>query len=181
MPRKPKNPLKKPEIKVPPSRDMPVTAEMVRTPAILEEIKDYAKEGCTLEQIAGRLMISKSTLYNWTKKYPEVKDVILEGNRVADDRVEQSLYEMCFSHTEREITVEQDPTGAVLKQVIRTKYIPANVQAIQYWLQNRRRDDWKSHQSLEFHAESSVPVQIVYDLDTKKEPSIKTEDNGDMS
>ena len=182
MPRKPKKSLKKPEIEVPPSRDMPVTYETVTQPAILEEIKEYAKDGCTLEQIAHRLLVSKATLYNWTKKYPEVRDVILEGNKVADDRVEQSLYEMCFPHDEKEITIEQDDQGNVVKRIIRTKHIPANAQAIQYWLQNRRRDDWKSHQSLEFSGNTAVPVQIIYDLDTKDKPSVATEkENKDIS
>lgn len=161
-----------PERIIPPSRDTPVTFETVRTPAILEEIREYAKSGCTLEQIAHRLLVTKATLYNWTKKYPELKEVILEGNQVADDRVEQSLYDMCFGYDVREVTVEKDTDGNVIKQVIKTKHIPPNATAIQYWLQNRRRDDWKSHQSLEFHGKSEVPIQIVYDLDTKSKPSI---------
>ena len=177
MARKPKNPLKKPTRVVPPSRDTPVTIETVTQPAILEEIKEYAREGCTLEQIASRLMVNRSTLYKWSRKFPEVNDVIREGNRVADDRVEESLYDMCFPHEEREIIIEKDPqTNQVIKQVIRTKHVPANFQAIQYWLQNRRRDDWKSHQSLEFHGSSTIPVQIVYDLDTKEKPQLDSPD-----
>jgi len=166
----------KPLVKVNPSRDMPVTAETVKNPEILQEILEYAKEGCTLEQIAHRLLVHKDTLYKWTRKFPEVKAVILEGNKVADDRVEMSLYEMCFPQEVKEITVEQDPnTGAVIKQVIRTKHIPANATAIQYWLQNRRKDVWKNHHSLEFQGESTVPINIVYDLNTKEKPDINME------
>lgn len=174
-PKKPKITVdgqEKPLITVP-SRDMPVTADTVKDPAILQEILEYAKEGCTLEQIANRLLVHKDTLYRWSKKYPEVKEVILEGNKVADDRVEMSLYEMCFAHDVKEMIIEQDPvTGAVLKQVIRTKHVPANATAIQYWLQNRRRDEWKNHQALEFTSATAVPVQIVYDLGTKAKPDI---------
>lgn len=156
-----------------PSRDMPVTAENIKDPAILEEIKQYAIEGCTLEQIATRLLVARQTLYSWSKKFPEVKEVICEGNKVADDRVEMSLYEMCFAHDEKEITVEQDDQGRVVKRIIKTKHVPANVTAIQYWLQNRRRDEWKNHQALEVTSASAVPVQIVYDLNTKAKPDIK--------
>ena len=90
--------------------------------------------------------MDRSTLYTWSKKYPEVKDAITEGRKVADDRVEYSLYDMCFSHEEREVVIEKDATGNVVKQIIRTKHVPANVTAIQYWLQNRRRDTWKNRQ-----------------------------------
>lgn len=165
-----------PEREVPKSRDVPVTQETVREPAVLEEIKGYALSGCTMEQIAHRLLITAQTLYKWTKKYPELNDVILEGKRVADDRVEQSLYDMCFGYDVREVTVEKDEDGKVVKQVIRTKHIPPSATAIQYWLQNRRTNDWKSHQSLELHGKSDVPISIVYDLNTKKEPTIKSKD-----
>ena len=165
----------KPTRVINPSRDMPVTAETVKDPAILEEIKEYAKEGCTFEQIANRLLVTRQALYNWTKKFPEVKEVILEGNKVADDRVEMSLYDMCFAHDEKEITVEQDANGQIIKRIIRTKHVPANATAIQYWLQNRRKDVWKNHHSLEFQGDTSFPINIVYDLDTKKKPDINVE------
>lgn len=175
MPRKVKDDVKgqlKPIKVVPPSRDTPVTIETVREPAILQEIEEYAKEGCTLKQIASRLMVHSDTLYKWSKRFPEVEAVLKEGFKVADDRVEQSLYDLCFPHDEREITIEKDENGNVVRQTIRTKHIPANATAIQYWLQNRRRDDWKARQSLEFSGTSAVPVQIVYDLQSKKEPSL---------
>ena len=168
---------KLPERVVPPSRDVPVTADSVQTPAILEEIKGYALEGCTMEQIAHRLLITTQTLYNWTKKYPELKSVILEGKQVADDRVEQSLYDMCFGYDVREVTIEKDTDGNIIKQVIKTRHIPPSATAIQYWLQNRRVDNWKSHQSLELHGKSDIPIQIVYDLDTKAKPSIAKVDD----
>ena len=164
---------KKPVRKINPSRDMPVTFETVKDPAILQEILDYAKEGCTFEQIANRLLVTRQTLYNWTKKYPELRDVINEGNRVADDRVEMSLYDMCFPHDEREVEVEKDASGQVIKQKIRTRHYEPNITAIQYWLQNRRRDVWKNHQSLEFSGNSSVAINIIYDLNTKDKPTIE--------
>lgn len=183
MPRKSKaksiNGTEIPTRVVPPSRDMPVTFETIRNPAILQEIKEYALQGCTMEQIAGRLLVTKQTLYQWTKKYQEVRDVILEGKRVADDRVEQSLYDLCFPHDEKEITIEKDENDNIVKTTIRTKHIPANVTAIQYWLQNRRRDEWKNQQTHEFTGSSAVPVQIVYDLQSKDKPALSNEGSED--
>lgn len=162
---------KKPILEPPPSRDMPVTYETVRNPAIIKEIQEYATNGLTLEQISRRLRVTTCTLYSWSKKYPEVRDAILEGKRVADDRVEYSLYEMCFAHDEKEIVVEKDENGNITKQIIRTKHIPANVTAIQWWLQNRRKDTWQNRQHVDLAGNSAVPVQIVYDLQTKSKPS----------
>lgn len=167
----------KPIRKVNPSRDMPVTAETVKDPAVIQEVLEYAKEGCTFEQIANRLLVTRQALYNWTKKYPELREAINEGNKVADDRVEMSLYEMCFPHDEREVEVEKDATGQVIKQRIRTKHYEPNITAIQYWLQNRRKDVWKNHTSLEFSGNSQLPVNIVYDLNTKDKPVIGGKDD----
>ena len=91
MGRKPKKSVDgepKPTKIINPSRDMPVTSETIKDPAILAEIKDYATEGLTLEQIATRLLVTRQALYNWTKKFPEVKEVIMEGNKVADVSLE---------------------------------------------------------------------------------------------
>ena len=72
------------------------------------------------------------------KKYPEIDQVLSSSKKIADELVEQSLYESCFGRTEREITLEKDGEGNITKQVVKTKYIPPNVQAIQFWLSNRR-------------------------------------------
>lgn len=161
---------------VPPSRDRPVTYETVTQPAILEEIKEYATSGCTMSQIASRLLVSKQTLYTWSKKYPELNAVISEGKKSADDRVEESLYELCFPRDVKEVEVEKDGQGTIIRQKIKTKHYPANPIAIQFWLQNRRKEDWKNQQTMELTGESRFPVQIVYDLDKKEKPDIKTED-----
>ena len=158
---------------VPPSRDMPVTIDTVTNPAILQEIKEYAVSGCTMEQIANRLMVNVATLYRWTNRYVELRDVIIEGKTVADDRVEQSLYDMCFGHDEKEVVVEKDGNNVITKQTIRSRHVEPDVRAIQMWLQNRRPDIWKNRQQLELQKSTEAPFAIVYDLNTKAEPSIR--------
>lgn len=146
----------------------------------LEELSELSKTGKTLAEISEHFGINRTTLYMWSKRYPEMQSALSEGKKVADDRVEQSLYEACFGRTEKEVTIEKDADGNVIKSVVRTRYYPANITAIQYWLSNRRNDTWKARQQLELSGASALPVMFVEDIpnpfknkdnDESKEPS----------
>ena len=112
--------------------------EFAQTPEGLEKIHKLVSQGKTLKEVAQALGTTLNTLYVWRKKYPEIDQVLSSSKKIADELVEQSLYESCFGRTEREITLEKDGEGNITKQVVKTKYIPPNVQAIQFWLSNRR-------------------------------------------
>lgn len=161
------------------SRTTQETQEYLRTPDGQAELTKLSKEGKTLEEIAESFGIVRQTLYVWSKKFPEIQSALSEGKRVADDRVEQSLYESCFGHMEKEIYVEKDGDGNILKQVMRTKYIPPNVTAIQYWLTNRRNDKWKARQQLELKGDSKLPIMFVNNVPNPYEQSQEKESEDD--
>lgn len=138
--------------------------EYIQSEKGLKELTELAREGKTMTEIASHLGINRATLYTWSTKYPEVKSALTEGKKVADERVEQSLYEMCFGRNEREITIEKDEDGNVVKQIIRTRYIPPNVTAIQYWLQNRCNDKWKDRRQMEVTGDGVLPIMFVEDI-----------------
>lgn len=138
--------------------------EYFQTEEGLNELMQLSKEGKTLAEIASHFGITRGTIYAWSKKNPEIQSALSEGKRVADDRVEQSLYESCFGRTEKEVTIEKDAEGNVVKSVVRTRYYPPNITAIQYWLSNRRNDTWKARQQLEFAPDSKLPVMFVEDI-----------------
>lgn len=153
--------------------------EYFETEEGLNELTQLSKEGKTLAEIASHFGITRSTIYAWSKKNADIQSALSEGKRVADDRVEQSLYEACFGRSEKEVTIEKDAEGNVVKSVVRTKYYPANIQAIQYWLSNRRNDVWKARQQLEFSADTKLPIMFVEDIPNpfaKKDSDAKEKD-----
>ncbi len=86
-----------------------------------------AVAGKTDQEIAENLSVSRSTLSLWKKKHPsEFSDALNDAKAVADDQVEQSLYQMAMGHV--------GPDG---------RYYPPNVTAQIFWLKNRRRADWR--------------------------------------
>ena len=60
--------------------------------------------------------VSRSTLHDWKKKYPDISDTLKKGKEVVDYQVENALLESALS---------------------------GNVTAIIFWLKNRRSDKWR--------------------------------------
>lgn len=138
--------------------------EKLLTEEGLAELTEMARSGKTLSEIAKHYGIVRKTFYEWSKKHPEINSALAEGKTAADEKVEMSLYDCCFGHMEKEITVEQDADGNVIKRVIKQKYIPPNVVAIQYWLANRTNGKWKARQQLELTGDSVLPVRFIEDI-----------------
>ena len=137
--------------------------EFAQTPEGLEKIHKLVSQGKTLKEVAQALGTTLNTLYVWRKKYPEIDQVLSSSKKIADELVEQSLYESCFGRTEREITLEKDGEGNITKQVVKTKYIPPNVQAIQFWLSNRQKDVWKSSRT-EISTPTGTCITFINDI-----------------
>jgi len=54
------------------------------TPELAEQ---YARDGLTNDEIAAKLGVSTSTLYNWQKKYVEFLEALKKGKQVVDAKV----------------------------------------------------------------------------------------------
>lgn len=79
-------------------------------------LEGWARDGLTDEQIAKNMGVSRSTLHDWKKKYPDISDTLKKGKEVVDYQVENALLESALS---------------------------GNVTAIIFWLKNRRSDKWR--------------------------------------
>lgn len=150
--------------------------EFALSPEGMEKIHTMLTQGKTLKQVADALGTTLNTLYVWRKKYPELAQIFDSSRKVADEMVEQSLYESCFGHTEKEITIEKDGDGNITRQVVKTKYIPASTQAITFWLSNRQKDAWKSSRT-EISTPTGTQINFICDIPN---PYAKDDDKADM-
>ena len=70
------------------------------TPEGLLKIEGWARDGLTDEQIAEKIKITPSTLYEWKKRYSEISEALKKGKEVVDRQVENALLkralEMCI-------------------------------------------------------------------------------------
>ena len=108
------------------------------------------RDGYTHEQIADdkAFDISRKTLYEWQKKYPEFRDALnSQGKEAVDNGVEDSLYKTAtgFHYTETRTIYrfKKDGTRHKFSEEETKKYNPPNVRACIRWLMNRKPDEWR--------------------------------------
>ena len=82
----------------------------------LEEIKDWARNGATDEEVAKRLGISKDTFYEYKKQYSDFSDTLKETKAYVDAQVENALLQNALK---------------------------GNITAQIFWLKNRRPKVWR--------------------------------------
>ena len=139
------------------------------TPEGLLKLEGWAKDGLTEEQIVKNMGISRSTLNEWKKKYPDILDTLKKGKDVADRIVENALFESAIGKkykVEKPIKVKevQYKDGKRVKEVEHIEYakeevvIPPNTTAQIFWLKNRKPDVWRDKQD----------VHVKDDTDKKK-------------
>ena len=53
----------------------------LKSPEGLEELTDLAKEGHTISDIANHYGIGRGTIYDWSKRHPEIMSAISDGKK----------------------------------------------------------------------------------------------------
>lgn len=110
-------------------------------PDALILLEGWARDGLTDEQISHNMGISKQTLYEWIKKFPDISNSLKKGKEVTDIIVENALLKRALGYDYDESRIEVNPDGTRKKTVFK-RHMPADTTALIFWLKNRRRDKW---------------------------------------
>lgn len=148
----------------------------------LLKLAAWSRDGLTKEQIAHNCGCSLSTLKEWCKKYPAISTALSRAREVTDIIVENSTYKSANGYTVRLAktfklkSVEFDPnTGRkvrereYLEEGFEEVHIPANVQAQQFWLKNRKPDVWKAKPDEQDERNGGTSIEIMFDVDEEEE------------
>lgn len=122
-------------------------------PHYAEDARKVCIMGATDATLAAYFGVCRETITNWKKQYPEFKEALNRGKKVADIEVASSLYQATL---DRVITLKQaikckeiyyDENGKrVEKERIEIveveKHIPADFRSQQFWLRNRNPKQW---------------------------------------
>ena len=124
----------------------------------LMQIAAWARDGLIDEQIAANIGITRGTLYEWKKKYPDISDALKKNKNIADIEVENALYKRALGYRYEETTIE---IHKVEKSVKKTrKEMPPDVLACFFWLKNRKSDTWRDKQEIEIKGDISISAAI---------------------
>lgn len=111
-------------------------------------------------EIAAELGISTSTLYNWKRKYPQFAAAIASGGKTVNIRVVNALLSRAEGGyvTETKALKLRDENGNERIEIVEVqRYIPADTQAIIFWLTNREREHWKFYKPADHPGQAPLP------------------------
>lgn len=142
-------------------------------------IEGWARDGLTDEQIAEKMNIVPSTLYEWKKKYSEISESLKRGKEVVDRQVENALLKRALGYKYDEITREQMDNGELAITKIVTKEVHPDTTAQIFWLKNRKPFEWRDKQSIEHTGEMNInnPFSELSTEELKKLANV-SDDNG---
>lgn len=114
----------------------------------------YAREGMNDKNIARKLGISRDTLYEYIKKYPDFSDSLKKGKAPVDFEVENALLKRAIGYEYEETMIEYGPApkgkkAKVMKVRKITKQVAADVTADIFWLKNRKPEKWREKKEVD--------------------------------
>lgn len=127
-------------------------------------IEGLARDGYTNQDIAGRLGIDPSVLYNAKRKRPEINAAINRGKQVIDYKVENALLKSALGYKTKEVKVTTIMRyGKVVeeqKEVLEKDVAPNSI-SCQVWLYNRCPDKWKRNRDKLLEDDEEATIQVT--------------------
>ena len=129
------------------------------TPDGITRLEAWARDGLTDEQLAAKIGITATTLYDWKNKYPVISEALKRGKEVVDVEVENALLKraMGYEYTETRTEVAEDGST---KTITMQKSMPPDTTAQIFWLKNRRPAVWRDKQQVEHSTDKPFEVNI---------------------
>lgn len=125
----------------------------------LELIKGWCRNGLSIEQVAYNMCISKDTLIDWRKRFPEIMDAMKIGREAADLIIQNALFERARGFTVKDVKETVGTKGTESVTMIKT--IPGDVNAMMFWLSRRQPDVWKEKKEEIITADADIGGVIL--------------------
>lgn len=128
-------------------------------------LESWARDGFLDEAIAKKIGISKTTLYDWKKRFPDFANALKKGKEVVDIEVENALLKRALGYQTTETKTEiiqdsKDKSKTTTYTRTITKEVPPDVTAQIYWLKNRQPKKWRDKPSEE-NTISKIKVELI--------------------
>jgi hypothetical protein len=127
-----------------------------------------ARAGLSEDVIASEIGISRATMFNWKKKYPDFLNAISAGKEEADDIVKASLYQRATGYDHKAVKIFMPANADSPVYAPYVEHVPPDVGAIKMWLTNRKPKDWKDKVDVAVDGNMSIatlPDGVINELD----------------
>ena len=112
----------------------------------LTRLTGWARDGLTDDQIAAKMGVCRTTLYDWYNRYPDILNAIKKGKEPVDTQVENALLRRALGYDYEETVTEiEDLGGGKTKKHVRkvTRLVAPDTTAQIFWLKNRKPKQWR--------------------------------------
>jgi hypothetical protein len=134
-----------------------------------------ARAGLSEDVIASEIGISRATMFNWKKKYPDFLNAIMAGKEDADDIVKASLYQRATGYDHKAVKIFMPANAKEPVYAPYVEHVPPDVGAIKMWLTNRKPKDWKDKVDVAVDGNvsvSTIPEQLLDELSPEAKAEI---------
>ena len=153
-------------------------------------LQGWARDGLIDEQIAEKCGITRSTLSEWKKKYPDISNALKKGKEIVDREVENALlkkakgYNVEIKKTFKVRKIDYDSSGKKIREYEELQagydevHVPADTTAQIFWLKNRRPDRWRDKPVELSNSETNNLLEAIADstsgeIDTDDLPEVE--------
>lgn len=116
--------------------------------------------GCTIQELADQMEVTKSTIHKWMNEHEEFSDAIKRGRDYSDLQVELSLYKRATGTkvTEKKTIVQTGKNGETIPARVEVyeKDVPPDTTACIFWLKNRRPAEWRETNNISLQTDSNI-------------------------
>lgn len=113
----------------------------------LEEIKAWARNGLSIEQMAQNCHVAVSTFKDYLNRFPDLSTAVRENREYVDNVLVVNAYlkrvlGYDVDEETREYIYDADGTEHLVKRKVAKRHIPGDARAAEFWLTRRRGKDW---------------------------------------
>lgn len=118
----------------------------------LEILEGWVRAGLNQQEIASNMGMSLASLLKFREREPEIKKVMTYSKNIADTIVENALFKKCTGFKVTLSEAKMNAKGEVVK-LSKEVYYPPDIQAIIFYLTNKKADIWQNRKSMETKVE----------------------------
>jgi hypothetical protein len=143
-------------------------------PEMCDDVQKWIEDGIVNHEIAARLGIATSTLYEWKDKYSDFADAFERGNNYRHQAVKNALFQRCIGYEYTEVTKEpkdekpEDASKPIKTKMVITKKVKKQVApdtgAIEFYLTNKCPNEFKHKTEVHSNITGDVHVKKEVDL-----------------